>query len=510
MSLKFLAKKSWNVTNLDNVERVWIAEQAAEKEAKKLKELQKQINEERQIQELRELQVKSGQAVKTVDTTLDWMYEGPAAQTEQTSEEYLLGKIYKPKGAGDNDVKEASKKPGSLWLNKVSTKNDVFTRLHEDPMLMMKRSEKEAHENVINNPVKMARIRQQLAQDVKEIESKKKLKEERKLEKKKRKKEAKEGEKKRKKNDRDKNDDRGRQASTSRSRSRSRDRERERNRDRDRDSGGDRRRFRSRSTSRDRRPKHMNSDYGYRTDGSASARRQYERHDDAKDSGYDSRKRRRSRSRSRSAERFRRSSQSNRSRSPLRGDHRTERRTQSSSVDETKIATEGSHSSSKEKDKKYGLQGGGGHAKNSDGEGGYLGPSRGLLDKKLQQEKDELSARQAAVSRARSGQNKKLTAEEKARKLAEMQQDASTHDQLRLQRQLEKRRGTGEREGNNDDKEVADSSTGTASKGAFLSSMRNAVYNSSSSSASLGETMSRNKHYQQKGDDLDSHGFMKR
>ena len=39
MSLKFLAKKSWHTTNLDNVERVWIAEQKAEKEKKKVNEI---------------------------------------------------------------------------------------------------------------------------------------------------------------------------------------------------------------------------------------------------------------------------------------------------------------------------------------------------------------------------------------------------------------------------------------------------------------------------------------
>jgi hypothetical protein len=59
-----------------NVEKVWIAEQEAAKESKKLEELQKQINEERQIQELRQLQIQHGQAVKNVDTSLDWMYEG--------------------------------------------------------------------------------------------------------------------------------------------------------------------------------------------------------------------------------------------------------------------------------------------------------------------------------------------------------------------------------------------------------------------------------------------------
>ena len=81
-----------------NLERVWAAEKKADEEKAKLAEYQKQINEERQIQELRQLQVASGQVVKTVDTTLDWMYEGPSAgiQAQQSSEEYLLGKIYKP------------------------------------------------------------------------------------------------------------------------------------------------------------------------------------------------------------------------------------------------------------------------------------------------------------------------------------------------------------------------------------------------------------------------------
>jgi hypothetical protein len=31
--------------------------------------------------------------------------------------------------------------PGSLWMNKISSKNDTFTRLHEDPMLLIKKNE---------------------------------------------------------------------------------------------------------------------------------------------------------------------------------------------------------------------------------------------------------------------------------------------------------------------------------------------------------------------------------
>ena len=101
MALSFLAKKSWHTTNLKNVERVWIAEQKAEEEAKKLAELQKQILEERQIKELRELQAKSGHVTKHIDNSMDWMYEGPAAQLQQkqSAEDYLLGKAYQPKAA---------------------------------------------------------------------------------------------------------------------------------------------------------------------------------------------------------------------------------------------------------------------------------------------------------------------------------------------------------------------------------------------------------------------------
>ena len=79
-----------------------------EEEKKKVIELQKQIAEERQIQELRQLQVASGHVVKIVDNTLDWMYEGPAAEKiqEQSTEEYLLGKTYKPKEEKSSDLQK--------------------------------------------------------------------------------------------------------------------------------------------------------------------------------------------------------------------------------------------------------------------------------------------------------------------------------------------------------------------------------------------------------------------
>ena len=139
--LSFLNKKSFHTTNVKNVERVWLAEQKAAEEQKRLVELQKQLQEERQILELRQLQAAHGQVSKTIDNSLDWMYEGPAsaAQKQQSSEEYLLGKIYN--GAGSAVHEAPADKAPAKWLSKVASKNDSFSRAHEDPFIMIKQEE---------------------------------------------------------------------------------------------------------------------------------------------------------------------------------------------------------------------------------------------------------------------------------------------------------------------------------------------------------------------------------
>lgn len=121
---------------------MWIAEQKAEAEEKKLAELKKQIAEERQLQELKELQVKAGLVDKGQLEKLDWMYEGPMAtmQDHQGTEQYLLGKEVELQAA-DSEVKKVESQPGMLFLNSVSAKNDLFTRLHEDPLLLIRQNE---------------------------------------------------------------------------------------------------------------------------------------------------------------------------------------------------------------------------------------------------------------------------------------------------------------------------------------------------------------------------------
>ena len=167
--LSFLAKKSWHTSNMDNVERVWLAETEVQKEKKRTEELQKQILEERQINELRRLQFKNSVgAVGAVDTTLDWMYEGPGsqAQAQQTSEEYLLGKIFQDKRKEESYTPTTSPNTGALWTKRMNSKNDTFTRVNEDPMLAMKRAEKKARDDILLNPVKMARMCHDVQRDV--------------------------------------------------------------------------------------------------------------------------------------------------------------------------------------------------------------------------------------------------------------------------------------------------------------------------------------------------------
>ncbi|CEG38303.1 Uncharacterized conserved protein [Plasmopara halstedii] len=165
MSLAFLSKKSWHTANLRNVEKVWIAEQKHAAEEKKVAELLKNIEEERQLQELRKMQAAHGDKSATVER-VDWMYEGPSAAREKTAEEYLLGKEYKGDGektAKDNVDLSSTSKYGSLALNKSTLPaHDAFQRLNEDPMMLIRKRQQAARDEVLKNPVKMKKIKDQV------------------------------------------------------------------------------------------------------------------------------------------------------------------------------------------------------------------------------------------------------------------------------------------------------------------------------------------------------------
>jgi len=174
MSLaNFLGKKSWHTGKLTNQAQVWEAEQKASAEASKTAELEKQIKDEREIMELRQ-QAANGADVKLVDTTMDWMYAGPAAKVdnaakeEQDKQDYLLGK--KMELAQEEEDAAAAAGTGGAGIGgaflagktEAYVKNDNFARMHEDPMVMIRRREKESRDAIMGNPIQMARLRERL------------------------------------------------------------------------------------------------------------------------------------------------------------------------------------------------------------------------------------------------------------------------------------------------------------------------------------------------------------
>lgn len=58
--LKFLSKKTWHPSTIQNTEKVWKAEQLQAEEERKIAEYKKQVQEEMEVQRLRILQSQSG------------------------------------------------------------------------------------------------------------------------------------------------------------------------------------------------------------------------------------------------------------------------------------------------------------------------------------------------------------------------------------------------------------------------------------------------------------------
>jgi len=236
--------------------------------------------------------------------------------------------------------------------------------------------------------------------------------------------------------------------------------------------------------------------------------------------GSRSRERRRSRSRDRrrhSPIRDRRSRSPIRERngSPDRRDYRRRRRDVSSS--RSRSSSEGRKRSRRDdhqdrresgsgKREGYGLIRTGGNTETSSTtreRKDHLGPRLDLLAKKTQREAEEEEERRRRIEKAKGGvgQSRNMDAAEREKRLKEMMQDAAVNDDIRATRH---RRPATTSKTEDEPKEGG-------SKGGFLQAMRTEVYNSESGGGTtMEERLSRNRHYHQKGSDLDSHGFMKR
>jgi len=58
--MDFLSKKSWHPSRIQNVEKVWKAEQIEMEERRKMQELGRKLQEERQVDDLKKVHQASG------------------------------------------------------------------------------------------------------------------------------------------------------------------------------------------------------------------------------------------------------------------------------------------------------------------------------------------------------------------------------------------------------------------------------------------------------------------
>ncbi|KAF9609604.1 hypothetical protein IFM89_017699 [Coptis chinensis] len=154
MALKFLNKKGWHTGSLRNIENVWKAEQKHDAEQKKLEELRKQIGEERERAEFRLLQEQAGLVPK--QERLDFLYDSGLAVGKGSSDGFKALEAVPPKNDEDTGPSNA---PGALFDERPQSSNDAWRKLHSDPLLLIRQREQEAIARIKNNPIQMASIR---------------------------------------------------------------------------------------------------------------------------------------------------------------------------------------------------------------------------------------------------------------------------------------------------------------------------------------------------------------
>ncbi|KAM4884629.1 pre-mRNA-splicing factor CWC25 homolog [Sylvia borin] len=171
-------KKSWHPQTLRNVEKVWKAEQKHEAERRKIEELQRELQEERAREEMQRYAEDMG-TVRKREEKLEWMYQGPGGMVNR--EEYLMGrpvdKFILDK-VGDKDAGgsgDTGLLPGSIFARAgASSVLDMATKIREDPLFMIRKREEEKKREVLNNPVKMKKIKALLQNSLDKKERKKK------------------------------------------------------------------------------------------------------------------------------------------------------------------------------------------------------------------------------------------------------------------------------------------------------------------------------------------------
>jgi hypothetical protein len=124
---------------------------------------------------LKKLQIEAGLIPSSHLQRLDWMYQGTEhTQNITTSEEVLIGKSPKEKG-------EVKKQFTPVFQESYSNpNNEVFTKIHEDPLYVIRREEQRQRKEIEENPYKMKMLLKQVESELHSKKDKKKSKKDKK------------------------------------------------------------------------------------------------------------------------------------------------------------------------------------------------------------------------------------------------------------------------------------------------------------------------------------------
>ncbi|KAK9792960.1 hypothetical protein WJX73_009574 [Symbiochloris irregularis] len=161
--LAFLNKKGWHPGSIRNQEKVWAREQEHEAEQRKMEEMREAIEQERQQEELRGLACKAG--LKQENNSMDWLYQGgmraQAAANNQASAQPAAAAAAAAPEPPPPQAPEPAQLPAFLTEDTPASANEVWVRLHNDPLFAIKQQEIAARKSVMANPVKMDAVKKQ-------------------------------------------------------------------------------------------------------------------------------------------------------------------------------------------------------------------------------------------------------------------------------------------------------------------------------------------------------------
>lgn len=132
------------------MEKVWLAEQAADKERQKLEEFQREKRKESSLEEIQSLHGRKSnqryicQGSYFLTFSLEWMYAGPSKVPEAFSDEFLLGKRkYRP--LSPEETRKGPDFPNTLESKSdfISEGKDLEQKSREDPLLFIRKKELE-------------------------------------------------------------------------------------------------------------------------------------------------------------------------------------------------------------------------------------------------------------------------------------------------------------------------------------------------------------------------------